>query len=261
MEEPITVGYWSIRGLAAPLRMMIMYAGVPLNNVMYDLTEKDGHYDGSSWFSVKPELQQQNPLMNLPYIIDGNTIVTQSNACLSYLGRRLDLWGTTDKEIIEIEQLLCEIMDLRNSIVQYSYSPVDSHENLLNQATGKNGSFQKIESWFEKSIREGNNGNFLVGNHATAPDFHLYEMIYQYTFLANYKGRANILETFPRLTHFYDTFSSLPENQRYLQSNIGSVNPCRLPLNQKMAQFGAHPSGSAWTPGTEYEFNTYTGLY
>ena len=35
-NEPITVGYWSIRGLASPLRMMIMYSGAKLNNVMYD---------------------------------------------------------------------------------------------------------------------------------------------------------------------------------------------------------------------------------
>jgi hypothetical protein len=35
-DEPITVGYWSIRGLASPLRMMVMYSGRKLNNVMYD---------------------------------------------------------------------------------------------------------------------------------------------------------------------------------------------------------------------------------
>jgi len=36
MEEDnrtITVGYWNIRGLAAPLRMQVMYAGFQLNNV------------------------------------------------------------------------------------------------------------------------------------------------------------------------------------------------------------------------------------
>mmetsp|Transcript_3299 Transcript_3299/g.3262 ORF Transcript_3299/g.3262 Transcript_3299/m.3262 type:complete len:263 (+) Transcript_3299:68-856(+) len=260
-EEAITVGYWSIRGLGAPLRMMVMFSGVPLNNVMYDLIEKDGKYDGSCWFSVKPELKARNPFINLPYVIDGDNIITQTNACFAYLGRRLDLWGNTDKEVTEVEQILCEIMDIRNDMVKYAYSPNDTHQELLNQITGKNGSFQKLELWLENSVKQGHSGTFLVGNHATAPDFHLYEMIYQYTFLANCKGRSNILETFPRLSFFYESFAALPENQRYLQSNIGRVNPTLIPLNQKNASFGAQPSGDVWIPGMEYDFNTYTGLY
>ncbi len=44
-EAPITVGYWSIRGLAAPLRMMVMFSGRKLNNVMYDgKTHSDSIY-------------------------------------------------------------------------------------------------------------------------------------------------------------------------------------------------------------------------
>jgi hypothetical protein len=39
-HPPVTVGYWAIRGLGAPLRQMVMYAGVPLNNVMYELQPK-----------------------------------------------------------------------------------------------------------------------------------------------------------------------------------------------------------------------------
>lgn len=33
----ITVGYWSIRGLGAPLRMMVMYSGEELQAECYDL--------------------------------------------------------------------------------------------------------------------------------------------------------------------------------------------------------------------------------
>jgi glutathione S-transferase len=260
-EQPITVGYWSIRGLAAPLRMMVMYANHPLNNVMYDLTETDGKYNGSAWFSVKPELKEKNPLMNLPYIIDGDNVISQTNSCLSYLGRKFNLWGVNEIEISQVEQLLCEVMDLRNSMVKYAYSSEDTSLELLNNVTGKNGSFQKFELWLQREVDGGRSGTFLVGDHATAPDFHLYEMLFQYTFLAEYKGRSDLLASFPRLQHYFTSFAALPANQRYLTSPFGSVAPNRLPFNQKMAQFGAQPSGDAWVPGMSYEFASYTGVF
>ena len=33
----LSVGYWNIRGLAAPLRMMLMYTNTAFNCEMYDL--------------------------------------------------------------------------------------------------------------------------------------------------------------------------------------------------------------------------------
>lgn len=262
-KTPITVGYWSIRGLAAPLRMMVMYANHPLNNVMYDLTETEGQYDGSAWFSKKPELKVQNPLINLPYVIDGDRVISQTNACFSYLGRKLQLWGNNDDEVIQVEQLLCEVMDLRNSMIRFAYSSQDSAPNLLQAVTGKDGSFQKFELWLQREVDNGKSGTFLVGDHATAPDFHLYEMLFQYTSLAEFTGQPSgeLLAAFPRLQHYLTSFAALPANQRYLASPFGSATPNRLPFNNKMAKFGAQPSGEAWTPGMTYEFGTYVGLY
>ncbi len=87
--ESVVVGYWSIRGLGAPLRMMVMYAGVPLQAENYDVTmPAEGGFDLSHWFGTKPALKERNALVNLPYIIDGDFVVSQSNACCVYLGRK-----------------------------------------------------------------------------------------------------------------------------------------------------------------------------
>jgi glutathione S-transferase len=125
----ITLGYWSIRGLGAPLRMMIMAAdSITLNAVNYDLTLKpestvsELKFDASDWFEKKPALKGINPLMNLPYLIDGDTVVAQTNACFTYLGRRLNMLGSNEKELCQCEQLLCEIMDLRNKMVSILFS-------------------------------------------------------------------------------------------------------------------------------------------
>mmetsp|Transcript_15871 Transcript_15871/g.23904 ORF Transcript_15871/g.23904 Transcript_15871/m.23904 type:complete len:274 (-) Transcript_15871:139-960(-) len=264
--EPITVGYWSIRGLASPLRMMVMYSGRPLNNVMYDVKVEDGKYDCSEWFTAKKELKKQNPLINLPYIIDGNRLISQTNACFSYLGRKLDMWGSTEDEAIECEQLLCEIMDLRNTMVKFAYCngplEISAAQAVLDNVTGKNGVLQKLELWLERAVTErGFSGTFLVGDKATAPDFHLYEMLLQYTSLATFTNSALPLANFPRLSFFLSSFQALPANAKFLASNIGSVEPLKLPFNNKMASYGATNTGTPWEMGSEYDFHTYTGLY
>ena len=89
----LTIGYWKIRGLAAPLRMMCCYAGQPFVNKAYGDDAK------AAWFgSEKKRLKKANALINLPYVIEGptaadptETVVTQSNSCLLYIGQRLGI--------------------------------------------------------------------------------------------------------------------------------------------------------------------------
>tara|TARA_B100000795_G_scaffold267204_1_gene251591 strand:- start:1081 stop:1527 length:447 start_codon:yes stop_codon:yes gene_type:complete len=94
----ITIGYWKIRGLAAPLRMMCFYKGQPFVSKAY------GDDANKAWFgSEKKRLKDNNALINLPYVIEGptaadptETVITQSNSCLLYLGKRLgiDRWSS-----------------------------------------------------------------------------------------------------------------------------------------------------------------------
>ena len=84
MTEPCTLGYHKIRGLGAPCRMLLCFSGEPFYNKAYagDLKEE--------WFAKdKPALVARNSYINLPYVIDGDTVVTQSNSVLLYLGRKL----------------------------------------------------------------------------------------------------------------------------------------------------------------------------
>lgn len=260
MTEPITVGYWSIRGLGAPLRMMVMYSNVPLHSVNYELVQKpDGGFDGSSWFDEKPALKAQNPLMNLPYIKVGDMVISQTNACFVYLGRILNMLGSNEKETSECEQLLCEIFDIRNAMVGFAYNSAvcnkDGATAVIDKVANKNGSFSKLELWLSTKITSGSSGTFLVGNSATAPDFHLYEMLDQYTKLAEYYQLNPFLVSFPLLAQFKLSFEALPQNQKYLQSKLAL-----LPFNNKSAGFGATVTGDTWKVGMTYDF-AQTGLY
>ena len=55
----LVIGYWSIRGLGAPLRMIAEYTQTPYKSVHYNVTQKDdGGWDVSesvcfnNWFWV-----------------------------------------------------------------------------------------------------------------------------------------------------------------------------------------------------------------
>jgi glutathione S-transferase len=261
-REPITVAYWSIRGLAAPLRMMVMYTGTPLNNVMYDVGDVDGAWEFSAWRSVKPELKAANPLINLPWVHcpGSDRKVTQSNACFAHIGRKTGLWGRDDEEIICCEEFLCEVMDIRNMVIPFSYSAVDKCKDTVAKFLGglldKNSAFAKMELVMSGKSKT---DMFLVGGHATAPDFHLFEMIYQVKEIMRvFRVETDPFQAAcPCLCDFYAWFSALPENKRYLESKLHTD----LPINNKMAGFGASPNGLPWTRGQSYDYNKLTGIF
>ena len=71
----ITIAYWNIRGLAAPLRMIAYWAGLAQAGkaalIGYDAGDPASDDYKSSWFKgPKEELLRLNPMMNLPYLID-----------------------------------------------------------------------------------------------------------------------------------------------------------------------------------------------
>lgn len=240
--------------------MMVMWSGTPLKVSSYDLKENtEGGWDASQWFNYKPTLKAINPLVNLPYVKDGEKVISQSNACFMYLGRKLNMLGSTPDQNEQCEQLLCELMDLRNKMTGLVYSAScskDTVTNLLNDVTGKTGILQKLELCLQNEKAQGRSGCFLVGDKVTAPDFHCFEMLEQYIALASYYEQPAPLAAFPALATFLVEFRARPENAKYFASKL-----YKLPFNNKGATFGAMPSGSSWVRGSEYDYGDMSGIY
>eukprot|EP01088_Endostelium_zonatum_P014747 TRINITY_DN3348_c0_g1_i3.p1 TRINITY_DN3348_c0_g1~~TRINITY_DN3348_c0_g1_i3.p1 ORF type:complete len:174 (-),score=19.26 TRINITY_DN3348_c0_g1_i3:94-615(-) len=142
--QSFTVGYWRTRGLGAPLRMMCEYANTHYISETYPTASP-------KWFEErKPQLQQKNPLINLPYIIDGDNVISQSNSCFEYLGRKFNLNGDTEEEQLKNNQCLNQVSDMRNAAVQLFYSSPEQFnidkdkycQNVLKH-------YDKFEKWFE----------------------------------------------------------------------------------------------------------------
>mmetsp|Transcript_12566 Transcript_12566/g.35497 ORF Transcript_12566/g.35497 Transcript_12566/m.35497 type:complete len:235 (-) Transcript_12566:594-1298(-) len=232
MGEDITkvvVGYWDIRGLAAPLRMVLEYVGAEYDNVTYKTLGEPGNWDVSDWFGKKPALLEKNALMNLPYVIDGDMVVTQSNACLLYLGRKYGLNGKTEKEISKNDQCLCQVMDLRNDAVFLFYAPADrfhaDKEKYFTSSLARH--LKKMDSWLTM-----NGTDFLAGDTPTVCDFHFFELLDQHEAFAKFLDKRSPLEKFEQLEAYYKRFRALPQLEKYFVSDMH-----KLPINNKMAQF------------------------
>jgi glutathione S-transferase len=248
----VEIGYWNIRGLGAPLRMMAMFAKLPFRVHAYALDEK---FDRTVWTEgPKVELKKANPFMNLPYVVDGDRVITQSNSCLAYLGRKTGLWGKTEDEIVLCETLLCEIYDIRNAVVRFSYPATPEQAAPFIDGV-RSGSLAKLEQHLknqrEKSLFSAEKP-FLACGRATAPDFHLWELLDQIlTACAVYKHLADPAEFFAGLENiqaFFEGFGKLEAMQAYLGSSLH-----RMPFNNLPANFGSMDSagetkGAKWTP-------------
>lgn len=71
MEGKVQLGYWEIRGLSERIRMLMEYLGIQYEMIPYNKDNRE------KWFNeIKPELQKKNPAITLPYLIDGDKLIS-----------------------------------------------------------------------------------------------------------------------------------------------------------------------------------------
>ena len=271
--EKITLGYWSTKGLGSASRQMIIYAGAPLIAKIYRLIPKLENnsltYDGSEWHEKdKIILKKKNSLINLPYLqfneAGKEKIIAQSITCLTYLGKKFNMFGENSKEELDCNQFLQETVDLRNIVTRFAYTHFENENDELNEAStvfnqvfehSNAGKLQKFEHWLSKK----NNSEtklFLIGNNISSPDFNLFDTLELYVeFLKYYKFVKNINSDnffeqlgFPLVSKFFLNFKTLPKMQKYFNSKL-----YKFPYTNKSAKFGSGKNGITWDYNKEID--------
>ncbi len=82
IENKLILGYWDLRGIAAPIRYLLEYLEVPYSD-LYHVYGEAPHYSKDKWLSLKNQLGLDFP--NLPYLIDGEFKITESQAIIRYI--------------------------------------------------------------------------------------------------------------------------------------------------------------------------------
>jgi len=214
-KSKIIIGYWNIKGRGEILRHLCEFLSIPYENKLY--------IDPAQWFKKdKPALKSDFP--NLPYILDGDKVITESEACAMYLihkSNRLDLLGSNMDEMIHITQLRGVLTDL--------------HNNLNKVAFNKEGDFTELAKGIEKTCvpklfllsKHLGDREWLIGK-ITYPDF----LFFRTLGLLSMNG--NWLEKFPNLDLFLQRFKDLPAIKAYLASDRN----LKIPI---MPSFMVHP--------------------
>ncbi|XP_072853586.2 glutathione S-transferase Mu 1-like isoform X4 [Pogona vitticeps] len=206
----IILGYWDIRGLAHAIRLLLEYTETPYEDKQYGVGGEDPEYDISQWTSVKEKLGLDFP--NLPYLIDGERKITQSNAILRYLARKHKMCGETEEEMIRIDMLENQVMDFRMAFAKVCYSP--DFEKLkpeyLEELPGKLKLFSQFlgdRKWF-------------AGNKVTYVDFLAYDVLDQQRMF-----EPKCFNQYKNLQDFLDRFEALEKISAYMKSSRFMKSP------------------------------------
>lgn len=218
----IILGYWPIRSLCQPIRLLLEYAGASYEE-RHHVTGPPPTYDKSEWLTARDQLGLDFP--NLPYLIDGELRLTESAAILRYLDRKFDLVSADPHTAARADMVAGVAGDLFRWYMALCYSPdyaqrTDSYirERLTRRLRE-----------LERFVGQLGDAGWIAGPGPSGVDFLVYEVMDQHRALV-----PAVLDPYPAVAAFCARIERLPAIAAYLRS------PRFLrPINNRMAAFGA----------------------
>lgn len=132
MEGGVVLGYWAIRGLSERVRQLLEYLSIPYTEQKYE-----GAEGRAKWVQeVKQSLIPKNPAVTLPYLLDGDKLVSESDAICVYLchkAERTDLLGRNADEQVALFTAHGVYKDFHPKYIQMVYGRYDE-SNTFDQA-------------------------------------------------------------------------------------------------------------------------------
>ncbi|KPM11585.1 Sar s 8 allergen (glutathione S transferase mu-like protein 3) [Sarcoptes scabiei] len=213
-SKPI-LGYWDIRGLGHPIRMLLTYVGVDFVDKRYQIGPGP-EFDRSDWLNEKFNLGLDFP--NLPYYIEGDIKLTQSIAILRYLGRKYNLDGQNEQEWRRIALCEQQIVDLFWAMARIFYDP--NFEKL------KLDLFAKLPDDLKFLTEFLGDHPFVAGTNLSYIDFLVYEYFVRVKLFA-----PEIFAKFPSMNSFINRFESIPKISAFIKQQEPQF------LNARLAQW------------------------
>ncbi len=214
----LKVGYWEIRGMVEPIHLVLEYTETPYERIVYSYS------DTAQWFEKdKKSLGVDFP--NIPYLVEGDSICTQSYAILKYLGRKNKLFGSEDLlQMAEQEAVFDTVADIRAGFSMMCYMP--GHE------ANKKDYFEKLPAKLALLDARLSKHKWLMGDQLYIGDFNLWSILDYHECMD-----PNVLNGSPNVARFKKEFSQIPQIAKYLASDRFK----KFPVNGAIAQWGWNP--------------------
>ena len=213
----VVLGYWAIRGLGQPIRLLLEYSGTPYEEKLYHAVWKEcgatkvKKIDREEWFGVKYELGLDFP--NLPWLKDGDLKLTQTGAILTYLAEKVGMNGKSAEERAKIAMLYGLSQDVRSRYTRAAYSP--DFESMK----------QDLVVFLEEKLKDldaylkGSTSGYLVGDGVTYIDLLWYDLLDQFKLVKKEVSEVDILKNFSCLETFYMKIHNHPSIEKYRNSS------------------------------------------
>jgi glutathione S-transferase len=217
VDTPLTIGYWKIRGLQAPIRYVLEYLSVPYTEVLYEQGEAP-EFSREAWLSEKQNLGLDFP--NLPYLIEGDVKITESHAILRYISNKYGAADFSGKDIRDkayLDMIFAIVSDIKNATTGHFYM---SGNMEAVKKIGLEG-LEKVEKFLgEKKL--------FLGDYVTFVDFFIFEQVEMFAWATE----GEILTKYPNLAGFHKRIIDLPKFGEY----YASERFMRSPFNNKIAK-------------------------
>ncbi|MEE6492169.1 hypothetical protein FKM82_016500, partial [Ascaphus truei] len=137
------------------------------------------------------------PRAHLPYLLDGDVKLSQSNAILRYIARKHGLCGELVGEKLRVDLVENQAMDFRIGLATIAYNPL--FETL------KGPYLEKLPASLTRFSRFLGDGAWFAGEKITFADFLMYDVLDQHRMLEpkclqNFKNLQDFLTRF-EVTH------------------------------------------------------------
>jgi glutathione S-transferase len=182
------LGYWVIRGLAAPIRYLLAYCNVDFNVESYRAGPAPD-FSKASWLEKKFTLGLDFP--NLPYFFDGSTKLTETDTIMRYIATKWkpELLGLNLVEQTNLSMMTGVIRDINKILYGSCY---DGTPREITKKMSKK-KVQYISTWLSKN-------KYAGGANLSYIDFVLYECIE----LLDLVYQKKLYEEFPIFKEYHD---------------------------------------------------------
>merc|ERR1711962_1434357 len=215
-----TLGYWELRGLAAPIRYMLHHLEVEFVDRQYGFGTPP-NLSKDEWEKDKDSLGLEFP--NLPYFIDDYGLkITESSAIMAHLGRKHGLAGSCEKDYIRIDVAKGILGDIGMQFAKMCYGDFESMKGPF--IAGLPAMLQKLSDLLHERC-------YILDDKICYMDFVLLELLERLTLLV-----PDCLAKYPNLTAFHTKILALPGVDKYRKSE--NFQKIKTRFNGPFAKFG-----------------------
>lgn len=206
-----TLGYWKIRGLAEPIRRLAAYLKIDIDEKQYTSMEE--------YQKDVPTLKLE--FTNLPYLFDGETGVTESDAIMVYLVTKSGNMKLLGKTPTDTYMVAGAFKDIHRDTTMLCYSSKTVEE--LKKALEEKYQSRRFVNFLDKLEARLAKGDFVLGE-LSYLDFSIAEFIEKQLVMDEEIGTKTVSGR-PVLKSYVERFVNLEGVKEYVASERALKRP------------------------------------